>query len=159
MVNRSPLILPAGVVPPVQSAPQSLQHAPFDRKFFESVLPSAIQSYCAQVSCTMPLVRLYTVDGSRHYIRAISAVSDSWVALHTQEELNEQPIQVFIPYLTIVRVEIHPDISPDLRHFGFLTESTRLSAAELAAAGREPALPPSDEAEGEGDAAAEAATK
>ena len=132
MVNRSPLILPPGAVPtaptPTPSGP------PFDRDFFESVLPSAIQSYCSQVSCTMPLVQLFTADGARHYIRAISGVTDQWVALHTQEELNEQPVQVFIPYATVIRVEIHPDLSPDLRRFGFLTEEApstdQLSAGE-----------------------------
>ena len=71
----------------------------------------------------MPLVQVFTADGARHYIRAISGVSDQWVALHTQEELNEQPVQVFIPYATVIRVEIHPDLSPDLRRFGFLTDA------------------------------------
>lgn len=134
MVNRSPLILPPGAVPtaptPTPSGP------PFDRNFFESVLPSAIQSYCSQVSCTMPLVQLFTADGARHYIRAISGVTDQWVALHTQEELNEQPVQVFIPYATVIRVEIHPDLSPDLRRFGFLTEDSppaeQITAGEAA---------------------------
>lgn len=120
MVNRSPLILPPGAVTP--TAPTA-SGPPFDRDFFESVLPSAIQSYCSQVSCTMPLVQLFTADGARHYIRAISGVNDQWVALHTQEELNEQPVQVFIPYATVIRVEIHPDLSPDLRRFGFLTDA------------------------------------
>ncbi|MCY3571075.1 MAG: hypothetical protein OXH19_07000 [Chloroflexi bacterium] len=130
MVNRSPLILPPGAVPttptPAPSGP------PFDRNFFESVLPSAIQSYCSQVSCKMPLVQLFTADGARHYIRAISGVTDQWVALHTQEELNEQPVQVFIPYATVIRVEIHPDLSPDLRRFGFLTDTPPESAAQIA---------------------------
>lgn len=134
MVNRSPLILPPGAVPnaptPTPSGP------PFDRNFFESVLPSAIQSYCSQVSCTMPLVQLFTADGARHYIRAISGVTDQWVALHTQEELNEQPVQVFIPYATVIRVEIHPDLSPDLRRFGFLTDDSppaeQITAGEAA---------------------------
>ena len=71
----------------------------------------------------MPLVQLFTTDGARHYIRAISGVTDQWVALHTQEEANEEPIQVFIPYATVIRVEIHPDLSPDLRRFGFLTDA------------------------------------
>ena len=122
MVNRSPLILPPGAVPTTPASSPS--GPPFDRNFFESVLPNAIQSYCSQVSCTMPLVQLFTADGARHYIRAISGVSDQWVALHTQEEANEEPVQVFIPYVTVIRVEIHPDLSPDLRRFGFLTDST-----------------------------------
>ena len=121
MVNRSPLILPPGAVPTTPASSPS--GPPFDRNFFESVLPNAIQSYCSQVSCTMPLVQVFTADGARHYIRAISGVTDQWVALHTQEELNEQPVQVFIPYATVIRVEIHPDLSPDLRRFGFLTDA------------------------------------
>ena len=122
MANHSPLILPPGAVPTqAVSAPPG---PPFDRNFFESVLPGAIQSYCSQVACTMPLVQVFTADGARHYIRAISGVTDQWVALHTQEELNEQPVQVFVPYATVIRVEIHPDLSPDLRRFGFLTDSS-----------------------------------
>ena len=131
MVSRSPLILPPGAVP--TQPPPTPSGPPFDRNFFESVLPSAIQSYCSQVACTMPLVQLFTGDGARHYIRAISGVTDQWVALHTQEELNEQPVQVFIPYATVIRVEIHPDLSPDLRRFGFLTDSTDASPTELGA--------------------------
>ena len=119
MVSRSPLILPAGAV---QAPMPTSAGPPFDREFFETVLPQAIQSYCTQVACTMPLVQVFTVDGLRHYIRGISGVTDQWVALHTQEELNEQPIQVFVPYATVMRVEIHPDLSPDLRRFGFLTD-------------------------------------
>ena len=131
MVNRSPLILPPGAVP--TQPPPTPSGPPFDRNFFESVLPSAIQSYCSQVACTMPLVQLFTSDGARHYIRAISGVTDQWVALHTQEELNEQPVQVFIPYATVIRVEIHPDLSPDLRRFGFLSDTSQSPSAEIAA--------------------------
>ncbi|MCY4618103.1 MAG: hypothetical protein OXD50_06045 [Chloroflexi bacterium] len=131
MVNRSPLILPPGAVP--TQPPPTPSGPPFDRNFFESVLPSAIQSYCSQVACTMPLVQLFTSDGARHYIRAISGVTDQWVALHTQEEVNEQPVQVFIPYATVIRVEIHPDLSPDLRRFGFLTDNAEPSAERITA--------------------------
>ena len=137
MVNRSPLILPPGSVPTAPAPSPS--GPPFDRDFFESVLPGAIQSYCSQVSCTMPLVQLFTADGARHYIRAISGVSDQWVALHTQEEANEEPVQVFIPYVTIIRVEIHPDLSPDLRRFGFLTDASELEEPETGAARPNPA--------------------
>ena len=135
MVNRSPLILPPGAVP--TTPPPTPSGPPFDRNFFESVLPSAIQSYCSQAACTMPLVQLFTADGARHYIRAISGVTDQWVALHTQEELNEQPVQVFIPYATVIRVEIHPDLSPDLRRFGFLTDAAP-STEQLPAGQTEP---------------------
>ena len=132
MANSSPLILPPGVVSPGQQAPAAPSGFPFSREFFESVLPGAIQSYCTQVACTMPLVQLFTADGRQHYVRAISAVSDLWVALHTQEELDEQPVQMFIPYMTIIRIEIHPDLTPGLRRFGFITDSSPPSAAQIA---------------------------
>ena len=135
MANRSPLILPPGVVSQGQPAASGV---PFNRDFFESVLPGAIQSYCTQVACTMPLVQLFTSDGSRHYIRAISAVSDLWVALHTQEELDEQPIQMFIPYVTIIRIEIHPDLTPDLRKFGFITAGMSAASTAIPATATEP---------------------
>ncbi len=128
MVSRSPLILPPGAAQPTMP---TASRPPFDRSFFETVLPQAIQSYCSQVACAMPLVQVFTTDGLRHYIRGISGVTDQWVSLHTQEELNEQPVQVFIPYATVMRVEIHPDLSPDLRRFGFLTESLPTPVTEI----------------------------
>ncbi len=130
MASPSPLVLPPGAMPPARPAP-SPSGAPFDRNFFESVLPAAVHAYCNQVACTIPLVQLYTSDGARHYIRAISAVSDAWVALHTQEEHDDQPVQVFIPYPAIMRVEIHPDLSPDLRRFGFLTAASEPEPAQI----------------------------
>ena len=118
MVNRSPLILPPGAVP--TSVPPA-GGPPFNRDFFESFLPQAIQSFCSQVACTIPLVRIFTADGARYYIRALSGLTDQWLALETQEDEGDDPVQVFIPYATVIRVEIHPDLSPELRRFGFLT--------------------------------------
>ena len=38
--------------------------------------------------------------------------------------MNEQPVQVFIPYATVIRSsKCRPDdLSPDLRRFGFRTD-------------------------------------
>ena len=95
-----------------------------------------MQAYCSQVACSMPLVELRTVDGATHYIRAISAVSDQWVALHVQEQHEERPVQVFIPYPTILRVEVHPEPGPEMRGMGFLP---------MAAAPAQPRLEAGDE--------------
>lgn len=118
------LYLPPGVVPPVQHAaqqpPASPQGIPFDRSFFEQVLPASINNFCHQVHCDSPIVELLTVDGTRHYVKGISGVADSWVALHTQDDSHDHPIQVFLPYQTIYRVEIHPEEDVHQRRLGFI---------------------------------------
>ena len=111
--------MPPGVVPPAQAtAPAG--GPPFDRDFFEQTLPQAIQSFCTQVVCESPIVELYTVDGAKHFVKAISGVSDTWVALHTQREDHEHDVQVFLPYTTIFRVEVHPEEDDGQRRLGFL---------------------------------------
>ena len=80
----------------------------------------AIKSFCTQVSCTSPIVELLTVDGTKHYVKGISGVSDTWVALHTQHEEHEHDIQVFLPFATIFRVEVHPEEDEVQRRLGFL---------------------------------------
>ena len=144
--HATPLVLPPGVLPPPRPAPPP-QGAPFDRRFFEQVLPQAVQAYCSQVACTLPLVELRTVDGATHYIRAISAVADQWVALHVQEQHEERPVQVFIPYPTILRVEIHPEPGPELRRMGFLTMADRAAEPALQAAAGPRIPPPAPDAE------------
>jgi hypothetical protein len=106
------IYLPAGVVPPQQAAPTPLPvgpQPPFNKQFFSEVLPQVVRSFCSQVKCDMPVVELLTMDGARHYINAISGVSEQWVALQTTEDHHEHPTQVFIPYATIFRVEVHPE--------------------------------------------------
>jgi hypothetical protein len=98
---------------------------PFDRQFFEQVLPPAIQSFCTQVQCEVPIVELTTVDGMTHYINGISGVSDQWVALSTSKPDHLHLIQMFIPYQTIFRVEIHPEPDEKRAHLGFLTAPIR----------------------------------
>jgi hypothetical protein len=93
--------------------------APFDRAFFQQVLPQAIQSFCTQTKCEAPLVEVLTVDGTTHYVNGISGVSDTWVALHTASRDHEHPVQVFIPYQTIFRVAVHPEREGEQRHLGF----------------------------------------
>jgi len=115
------IYLPPGVAAP-QSAvgPQGSSGVPFDRQFFEKVLGGAVRSFCEQAECGSPIVELLTTDGARHFVRGISGVTDTWVALHTQAEDHAHPIQVFIPYATIFRVEIHPDDDPRQRALGFI---------------------------------------
>ncbi|MEO6398145.1 MAG: hypothetical protein ABIP13_06720, partial [Tepidiformaceae bacterium] len=107
------LYLPPGVVSGVtQPQPSVLPSGlPFDRTFFEQVLPQAIQAFCSQTQCTLPVVELMTVDGSTHFVNGIAGVADQWVALQTSSEDHEHVIQVFLPYATVFRVEVHP--TPD----------------------------------------------
>ncbi len=120
MPPETALFLPPGVVPPAQAVAPAPGGPPFDRNFFETTLPQAIQSFCTQVVCESPIVELYTVDGSKHFVKAISGVSDTWVALHTQREDHEHDVQVFLPYTTIFRVEVHPEEDDGQRRLGFL---------------------------------------
>ncbi|WP_322818562.1 hypothetical protein [Tepidiforma sp.] len=121
------IYLPPGVaaIPP---APVVSNGAPFDRNFFESVLPKAIQGFCAQVNCEVPVVELTTIDGVTHYVNGISGVADQWVALHTSSPDHDHPTQVFIPYQTIFRVEIHPEHDVRRHRLGFVTEAARQDA-------------------------------
>lgn len=129
------LYLPPGVVaggslpPPV--VPNGL---PFDRTFFEQVLPQAIQAFCSQTKCTMPVVELMTVDGTTHFVNGIVGVADQWVALQTSSESHQHVVQVFIPYSTVFRVEVHPAPDSARSHLGFLLESVK-APAQVAAPG------------------------
>ena len=120
------IYLPPGVVPPPSSQPQVPQQVaagiPFDRTFFEQVLPPSIAGFCKQVKCKVPVVELITVDGMTHYVNGISGVADSWVALQTANLEHDHPTQVFIPYQTIFRVEIHPEEDVKREKLGFLTQ-------------------------------------
>ena len=120
------IYLPPGVVPPAPSQPQVVTQAgpsgvPFDRTFFEQVLPPSIAGFCQQVQCKVPVVELITVDGVKHYINGISGVADAWVALQTASPEHDHPTQVFIPYQTIFRVEIHPEEDVKRQRLGFVT--------------------------------------
>jgi hypothetical protein len=118
------IYLPPGVTPPptqmsAQAAVPVQTGIPFDRNFFEAILPQAIQSFCTQAHCDIPRVELLTVDGAKHFVNGISGVSDAWVALTVSEEAHPHAIQVFIPYQTIFRVEVHPEAEPERGHLGF----------------------------------------
>jgi hypothetical protein len=122
--NPAVIYLPPGVVAqPVVGSPPSAptSNIPFDRNFFEKVLPAAIESFCKQTDCKTPMVELLTVDGATHFVNGISGVSEAWVALHASRKEHEHPMQVFVPFQTIFRVEIHPE--PDSRNsrLGFIT--------------------------------------
>lgn len=116
------IYLPPGVAPVStgQQATPGAPGVPFDRHFFEKVLPGSVQSFCEQAHCDSPIVELFTVDGTRHFLKGISGVSDSWVALHTQSADHDHAIQAFLPYQTIFRVEIHPEEDARQRRLGFL---------------------------------------
>lgn len=124
------IYLPPGVVPPpaAQAVPQIVPGSgiPFDRTFFEQVLPPAIAGFCSQVKCDVPVVELTTVDGMTHYIVGISGVADQWVALSTTRPDHPHPVQLFLPYQTIFRVEIHPEPDERRAHLGFITTHPRV---------------------------------
>lgn len=118
---NSVIYLPPGVVPAAPPAPLHTG-VPFDRQFFEAVLPRAVDAFCKQIACDSPRVELYTVDGTTHFVNAISGVTDSWVALQTsrEEQDHDHTSQVFLPYQTIFRVEIHPESDGARRRLGFI---------------------------------------
>lgn len=118
------IYLPPGVVPgpPPQPAqpPQVIPSGvPFDRTFWEQVLPGSIASFSQQTACNQPLVEVLTIDGATHYVKGVSGVSDSWVALHTQQEDTDLAVEMFVPYQTIFRVSIHP-CEEHNRRLGFI---------------------------------------
>lgn len=106
------IYLPPGVTPAATVAPAGVPTSnpaiPFDRNFFEKILPESIKAFCQQADCEVPMVEISTLDGTKHFVNGISGVADTWVALHTAEEAHDHPVQVFVPYSTIFRVEIHP---------------------------------------------------
>ena len=134
---NSVIYLPPGVVPAAPPAPLHTG-VPFDRQFFEAVLPRAVDAFCKQITCDTPRVELYTLDGSTHFVNAISGVTDSWVALQTSREDHDHTSQVFVPYQTIFRVEIHPESDGTRRRLGFILDGSlkappAVQAAQIAA--------------------------
>ncbi len=119
--GQNVLYLPQGVSTTASStAQQSPSGPPFDKAFFQAILPVSIKNFCEQTNCETPIVELLTLDGKRHFVKGISGVADQWVALHTEQEDHEHPVQVFLPYQTIFRVEIHPEKDPKERRLGFI---------------------------------------
>ena len=118
--SQSVIYLPPGVIPQGQPSAVVPSGIPFDRAFFERLLPQAVQSFCNQTTCDLPVVEVFTVDGTRHFVNAISGVTDTFVALQTSMEAHDHTIQAFIPYQTIYRVEIHPEPDSNRRRLGFV---------------------------------------
>ena len=132
----SVIYLPPGVIPagPTNAAPQSNPAVPFDRSFFERLLPEAVRVFCHSVDCQGPLVEVFTVDGTVHFVNAISGVTDTFVALQTSRESHDHTMQVFIPYQTIYRVEIHPESDENRRRLGFNVDAKAPPAVQPASA-------------------------
>ncbi|MEX0784583.1 MAG: hypothetical protein WD557_18265 [Dehalococcoidia bacterium] len=130
----SVIYLPPGVIPQA-GPPPGLQPSgiPFDRAFFERLLPQAVQSFCSQVKCDLPVVEVYTLDGTRHFVNAISGVTDTFVALQTSVEDHDHTVQAFIPYQTIYRVEIHPEGDSNRGRLGFALDAKTPPAIQAAA--------------------------
>lgn len=105
---------------PAQQPQIANPNVPFDRNFFENVLPQSVDNFCKQTNCGTPVVELYTIDGSKHFLKGVSGVSDTFVALHTHSEAHEHDMQIFLPYATIYRVEIHPEEDEQQRRMGFI---------------------------------------
>ena len=82
---------------------------------------------------------VYTVDGVTHYVRGVSGLSDTWVALHTRVDHHDHDVQVFVPYVTIFRVSIHPAEDERRGSMGFLADlaSRNERAAHESAAAKE----------------------
>jgi len=124
MTDPSRIIyLPPGVVAPQgpSSPPVPVNPGiPFDKTFFQQILPAAVDGFCKQVGCNVPILELLTVDGSTHYVNGIMGVADQWVALQTSRPDHEHVIQMFVPYQTIFRVEVHPESDERRRHLGFV---------------------------------------
>ena len=116
VIYLPPGVMPAAPTPP----PPPPSRVPFDRQFFEAVLPQAIAVFCKQVECGSPRVELFTVDGSVHYVNGISGVTDTWVAVQASREDHPHVIQIFLPYETVFRVEIHAESEENRHHLGFV---------------------------------------
>lgn len=118
---RNVIYLPPGVVPAQSTPPHPVgEHSPFDRQFFETLLPQAIASFCKQAGCDSPRVEVYTTDGAMHYVNGISGVADDWVALYASRDEHPRALELFLPYQVIYRVEIHPESDESRRHLGFV---------------------------------------
>lgn len=118
---KNVIYLPPGVVPPPgPAAVPPPSGIPFDKTFFAQVLPASVQNFCQQAECEGPIVEVFTVDGSRHYVKGISGVADLWVALHTVDPDHDHDLQVFLPYQTIFRVEVHAGAATEQRRLGFV---------------------------------------
>lgn len=118
------IYLPPGVIAPQgPSSPPvgGIPGIPFDKTFFQQILPAAVDGFCKQVGCNVPILEVLTVDGLTHYVNGIIGVAEQWVALQTSRPDHEHVIQMFVPYQTIFRVEVHPESDERRRHLGFVT--------------------------------------
>jgi len=116
------IYLPPGVVPaPTGQTGVTPSGIPFDRTFFEQVLPGSIAAFAKQITCHQPIVQLLTVDGATHYVKGVAGLSESWVALHTQTEDPDRTAEVFVPFTTVFRLAIHA-CDEHNRRLGFILD-------------------------------------
>jgi hypothetical protein len=143
-MTRNAIVLPAGVVlpPPPAVAPMP-EGPPFDRVFFERYLSEVAAAFCERAGCDSVIVELLTTDGATHLVRGISAIHDQWVALQTVSRERRYPVDAFIPYQTIFRVELHPRLARQPRRLGFVDlEPNGLSGPALLESGESPPAEP-----------------
>lgn len=121
-MSRNLLVLPPGVLlppPPPPAGPQP-GSPPFNRDFFERILPEVAAAFCERAACDSVIVELITTDGATHLVKGISALSEQWVALQLASTEYDHEIDSFIPYQAIYRLELHPRLAREPRRLGYL---------------------------------------
>jgi hypothetical protein len=133
------LVLPPGVILPPPTPSPAQEGPPFNRAFFEQFLPQVAAAFCERAGCDSVIVELLTTDGATHLVRGISAIHDQWVALQIVSRERRYPVDAFIPYQTIFRVEIHPRLARQPRRLGFVDlEANGIATPPLLESGSEP---------------------
>lgn len=124
---KNVLYLPPGASRSPQPAPDGGANTPFNRAFFEEILPVAVAAFVEQAKTRGAVVELTTVDGVTHVVRGISGFHDAWIALHVTKAGHPHPIQAFIPYGTVLRVEVHPHSDDHPTRMGFVHKRRRVT--------------------------------
>jgi hypothetical protein len=94
------IYLPPGVVAPQGPSSPAVPAnpgIPFDKAFFQQILPAAVDGFCQQVGCNVPILEVLTVDGMTHYVNGIIGVADQWLRSRSQAGPRARD-QMFVPY-------------------------------------------------------------